>query len=268
MNEDNVDILQQALYELLLPLARLNLHYGLSTKAFTAISKQAYVDAARADFGIRGRPTNKARIAALTGLTRAEVQRLLDNDSQTKPLQSSPLQRVVSLWLRESSYQNQDGSPAPIPLDGCAVSFTALVSQCGGDIPWQTLLKELLRLGIVEQRGEQLSLIKNGYLPQHDDIKKLPFLGSEVSSLIDTIAHNLRSDGEDLRFQRKVAFEHLSAEGVTALQQFAEQKGQALLVELDQLLSQYSVENPQQQTEKTDSHYAGLGMFVFDRNRD
>ncbi|NRB38274.1 MAG: hypothetical protein HRU20_07360 [Pseudomonadales bacterium] len=272
MNDDNQELLSRSLYELLLPLARLNLHYGLTAKAFSDISKRAYVDAARDDFGIRGRPTNKSRIAALTGLTRVEVQRLLDQSDSDVPCsnKTSPLQRVVSLWMREDDYLNHDRTPASITItaDGSNddICFTNLVSRVGGDIPWQTLLKELIRLGLVDENNGQLQLLQKGYMPQIGDTEKLPFLGSEVSSLIDTISHNLRSNQDNLRFQRKVSFDKLSAEGVIALQNFAHQKGQELLLDLDQLLNQYTVETTTKSPSDTRdaSYYAGLGMFVFD----
>ncbi|NRB38293.1 MAG: hypothetical protein HRU20_07455 [Pseudomonadales bacterium] len=274
MNDTTPSILQQSLYELLLPLARLNLHYGLNAKEFIALSKKAYVMAAREDFGIRGRPTNKSRVATLTGLTRIEVQKLLEEaeDGQSIAVKSRPLQRIVSLWLREADFIDERGETRVISIDQGPISFTELAHRCGGDIPWQTLLKELIRLKIIEQDdANQLHLLQQGFLPQMDDQHKIPFLGEDVSALIQTISHNLRNDAEDLRFQRKVSFDQLSPEGVIALQTFAEQKGQALLLELDALLSQYALPGDAEKDNQDvddNGRYAGLGMYVFESMKE
>ena len=41
-------------------------------------AQEVYVDVARADYGIDGRPTNNSRVAMLTGLSRREVARVRD----------------------------------------------------------------------------------------------------------------------------------------------------------------------------------------------
>jgi hypothetical protein len=50
----------------------------MSFKAFLDIAKHAYVEVAATEFGIPGKKQSTSRIALLSGLTRKEVQRLLD----------------------------------------------------------------------------------------------------------------------------------------------------------------------------------------------
>ena len=70
-------LLANSLYQLLRPVARIAMRHGLTTRDFHDIAKKAFVDVAREAYGIGGRPTNKSRVATLTGLTRAEVARLV-----------------------------------------------------------------------------------------------------------------------------------------------------------------------------------------------
>ena len=43
------------------------LKHGITWNEFGEISKEAYVKAARDDYGIQGRPTNNSRVAMMTG---------------------------------------------------------------------------------------------------------------------------------------------------------------------------------------------------------
>src|SRR3981189_3344210 len=70
--------LAAALERVLRPLFRIVLRNHMSFKAFLDIAKHAYVEVAATEFGIPGKKQSISRIALLSGLTRKEVQRLLD----------------------------------------------------------------------------------------------------------------------------------------------------------------------------------------------
>ncbi|MBL0900763.1 MAG: hypothetical protein IBJ17_18960, partial [Reyranella sp.] len=61
---------------LLRPLARLLIKSGVPWREFADLSKLSFVEVATREFGIRGRPTNVARVSILTGINRREVARL------------------------------------------------------------------------------------------------------------------------------------------------------------------------------------------------
>src|SRR5882762_3948273 len=76
-----------ALARVLRPLFRIVLRNNMSFKAFLDIAKHTYVQVAASEFRIPGKKQSVSRIALLSGLTRKEVQRLLDapaaaNDSE------------------------------------------------------------------------------------------------------------------------------------------------------------------------------------------
>ena len=60
------------------PIIRFLLRNRISWRAFSELSKEVYVEVAREDFGIQGRPTNNARVAMMTGIGRREVARIRD----------------------------------------------------------------------------------------------------------------------------------------------------------------------------------------------
>ena len=63
---------------LMRPIIMLLLRNGVTYKEFALLCKSIFVEAAAADYGIRGRPTNVSRIAVLTGIDRKEVKRIRD----------------------------------------------------------------------------------------------------------------------------------------------------------------------------------------------
>src|ERR1700704_2002627 len=79
-------VLTAALERILRPLFRVVLRNNMSFRAFLDIAKQTYVEVAATEFRIPGKKQSVSRIALLSGLTRKDVQRLLEapaaNDSE------------------------------------------------------------------------------------------------------------------------------------------------------------------------------------------
>ena len=80
MSSQNPDPLERALEMLLLPVVRLALKRGLAFGRFSEMLKRAYVAAARRDFTVPGRKLSLSRVAVLTGMTRKEASRLMQED--------------------------------------------------------------------------------------------------------------------------------------------------------------------------------------------
>lgn len=250
-----------ALYRLFRPVARIGLRHGLGVRDVVEILKCAYVDVAREEYGLRGRPTSKARIATLTNLTRAEVAQLVarERGRLEQAGSSHPLHRLVDRWLSEPKWQDQEGNAAVLEIEGDR-GFTGLVHAHGGDIPWQTLLRELERLRIAQREGDGVRLLQRGFVPADDDEEAaLPFIGEDAAALLDTLDHNLRNGGGERRFQRKVVFPGLSEAGLKALQNHAAVNGQRFLESLDAELEPHACSPGDQSGRLT-----GLGLYVFD----
>jgi hypothetical protein len=88
-----------------------------------------------------------ARIAALTGLSRAEVKRIVAaNFEFGKPdLDNLPRAlRVLSGWRKSKAYSSR-GRPRTLAIMGRAPSFESLCRDYSGDIPPRVILGELER---------------------------------------------------------------------------------------------------------------------------
>ena len=187
--------LMAAISRILRAIARVLLRHGVPFQAFADLAKQAYVQSAREDFTIPGRKQTISRLAVLTGLTRKEIQKLADTGlaSDQEALERySRAARVVSGWVRDEAFRDEDGQPRTLPAESEDFSFAELVRRYSGDMPPRAVLDELLRVGTVERTGEgHVRLIEHAYIPRKSNSDKLAILGSDVRDLIDTIYHNL-----------------------------------------------------------------------------
>lgn len=252
--------LVRAIYRIGRALARIAIRHGLSAKDVYGIFKKAYVDVAREDYGLNGRPTNKARVAALTGLTRVEVARLIDEVTPGSGEYSSqhPLRRLVEHWLHRAPWASVAGEPLPLPVSGTPNSFEALVSSAGGDIAWQTLLKELLRMGVARRDGDTVSLTQTGFVPVGGDLEALSFMGEDVASLLTTFDWNLHHGADAPLFQRAATFVRLDDAGWDKLNALAQDEGQALLERVHKTLTPHQPDD-----DGPTSGMTGMGIYIY-----
>lgn len=261
-NMESRSLLAQALYRILRPLARTAIRHGLTVRDVEQLVRRAFVDSARAEFGIRGRPTNKARVATLTGLSRAEVSRLLAEDGRLPETgQRHLLNRLVTTWVSEADWQAANGTPRRLQLEDGEAGFPALVRAIGSDVPWQTLLRELERLGIAARDHGAAVLLKRAFVPGGDDERdRIPYLGENVAALADTVDYNLVHGGSAPRFERKLVFPGLDAEGLRKLQAHLEREGQAWMERLNHEFTPHS--DPDHES----GRMTGMGIYFFDTN--
>lgn len=252
--------LVRALYRIGRALARIVIRHGLSAKDVQNIFRKAFVDVAREDYGINGRPTNKARVATLTGLTRVEVARLVDQQRPGSAAYSSqhPLRKLVERWLHSAPWVGADGKPAVLAISDGDASFSALVADCGGDIAWQTLLKELVRMGVATRTETHVQLVQGGFMPAGAGLEALSFMGEDVASLLSTFDWNLHEADADKRFQRAANFVALDAAGWDKLNALAQQDGQALLQRVHDAVADHQITDAQSSSAMT-----GLGLYIY-----
>jgi len=263
-----------ALERVLRPLFRIVLRNNMSFKAFLDIAKHTYVQVAASEFRIPGKKQSVSRIALLSGLTRKEVQRLLDapaaNDENSEAGERyNRAARVVAGWVRDTDFSDANGNPKVLPLqDGPQnrASFAELVRRFSGDIPFRAVLDELLRVGVVEKLGDSTIRLKTrAYIPESGDTDKLNILGTDVSDIVATIDHNLQHGAADPFFQRKVMYDNVPTEALEEFRRLSGSQAQALLERLDKWLSQHDRDtNPE--TSGTGRMRTGIGIYYFEEN--
>jgi hypothetical protein len=140
------------LFSILSSVAAILVSTGYGFSRVNELAKIAFVQAARAAGAEQGRRISIARIAALTGLTRTDVSKLVRSHKSNSPALGKPtsrVARVASGWATDKKYALSNAQPRNLALAGPRNSFAALVRQYSGDIPPKAMLKEMTRLGLV-----------------------------------------------------------------------------------------------------------------------
>lgn len=266
-SQQTKDQILRACHSFLVPVARFLLRGGISYLDFANVCKAAFVRVARDEFGIRGRPTNSSRIAAMTGIPRKEVSRIREaldayHDDAKRAL--SPLSDVLQHWYTNGAYLDDEGKPLPLPLEGDPPSFTGLVRECAGDVPVGAVRTELIRYGaVVADSAGVLRAIRREVVPDSFDMKLVSAVTFSLASLAQTIAHNSDPDREDPgRVERYVQSDPLSLEVREHLRPLIRERVERFTREMDDLLAQYGETTSETLTDK--ECRIGIGMYYFE----
>ena len=277
MSSQNPDPLERALEMLLLPVVRLALKRGLAFGRFSEMLKRAYVAAARRDFTVPGRKLSLSRVAVLTGMTRKEASRLMQEDpdrdlGKRMVRQVNRAARVVSAWVEDPAYQDRRGAPASLPFEsGLGPSFSALVSEHGADVGARAVLDELIRVGAAGEREDGLLyLIERAYIPSADDGQKLDMLGTDVADLVASIEHNLDPKSEVPFFQRKVSYDRLPVSYLPLLRERLSKHGQSFLEELNADMAAHDLDTRPDEASEDGSEQARamIGIYYYEESRN
>ena len=195
--------LSAAVLRLMRPLVRILLRNGMAYGNLAELVRKVYVDVAWREFAPEGKKQTVSRVSALTGLTRKEVRRLLDEGmSATAPDQEryNRAIRVISGWINDRRFLDSDGKSADLPVEGKQKSFALLVKDYSGDIPTQAMLSMLEEAGSIRMVNGKVRLARRAYVPSGDSAEKIEILGSDVFELVSTIDDVLdvvRASGAD-----------------------------------------------------------------------
>jgi hypothetical protein len=271
---DKKTALEKAVVALLRPLVRLVLKRGIAFGEFAELAKQAYVEVARSDFAVPGRKVTVSRVAVLTGLTRKEASRLLQEESASPGdpprRRINRAARVLAAWVEDRHYRNARGGPASLEFDArLGPSFSSLVAEHGGDVTPRAVLDELLRVGVVQRlKNGRIRLVERAYVPVADEAEKLAILGTDVGDLIASIDHNLDAESSDAFYQRKVAYDNLPASYLPALRKLVRQDAQKLLERINADMSKHDLDVHPHDVEQDASEEGGrramLGIYYFE----
>ena len=256
-----------ALRLLFRPIARIMLRTGVTWREFSEVCRLTFVEVASQEFGIRGRPTNISRISIMTGFSRREVRRLrniLDEESVAEFARMNSASRLLSGWHSDDDYTDDDGNPRLLPVADAATSFEALCTRYAGDVAPSTMLKELKRVGAVEEADDGRLLAKlRYYMPVHMDPEQMLISGSVLEDLGETVAYNLnRSDEEMARFERRATNTLMPKAVLPEFKRFLDSEGQAFLERVDAWLSEHENADAKEHVR------LGLGTYWIENSLD
>jgi hypothetical protein len=270
MIKDTSKLLTSAVRTILKPIVRILLRNGIAFGTFSEIARKVYTDVAFEEFQpADGKKQSISHVSALTGLTRKDSKRLLESNHDEgidDNHRYNRAARVISGWIYDKTYHNDQGEPQLLSVDQGNPSFASLVKKYSGDITTQSMLKVLKAAGSIGILDNQVKLVDTAYLPGKDSAEAIDILGDDSSELISTIDHNMTHGRDQRRFQRKVSERQVPSEAVEAFRSISSKKSQTLLEELDHWLST-SIDT-REAKQRTDTRYVSVGIYYFEQSEN
>jgi hypothetical protein len=190
MKSSKEDAAERALAALLDVLASMLIPLEVTPARLAQIARASFVKACAVEARMRssGRP-HLARIAARTGLSRAEVKRVVAAKYTFGPREpeSSPRSlRVLNAWQTSAGYSRAKRGFS-LRVTGPYPSFQTLCRDFSGDIPYKVILTELERLRRVRRskKKTKISIVTSSKLraPFQRDLSNLVFAASLLNDL-------------------------------------------------------------------------------------
>lgn len=251
--------------KILAPLIRIMLRNGISCGRFEELVRKSYIDEAFALGKEQGTKITVSSVSAQTGLSRKEVKRLKElntNQVDSSKQKFNRATRVISGWKNDPIFIDNKGQPKPLTLNSNNNSFASLIKLYSGDITPKAMLELLIKAKCVQIKQNQVVLIKDAYLPGNDSPEVAFILGNDVNELVQTIGYNMNSSHAQKRFQRKVSTTKLSKNAQKAFQTLSAKHAQALLEELDVWLSEHEADTSEE------AQYVSLGIYYYESNNE
>lgn len=207
--------LQRALERLMSEIARLCLAHGMAFADAEEMLKRAYVNAARDALPSGTGTRDISRVSAATGLNRREVTRISNEAGAPPAPKRSPATQVFTRWVGSPLLRDERGAIVPLKRQGPAPSFEALAQSVTRDVHPRSLLDELCRLGLasIDESADTVRLLRESFVPGHDQARMLDFLGSNVGDHLATAVTNVLGK-EASQLEQAIFADELSEESL------------------------------------------------------
>jgi hypothetical protein len=216
------------------------------------------------------------KIALLSGLDTRTLTRIRNSEYYRRPFHEghsflrelTPASSLLDVWTTRTPYMDADsGEPRPLALHGGEDSFESLCAEVvrGRGVTPQSMLGRMLASGAIslDENSGTVRVVSHTYLPGggQDELGATEMGFSAVSNLIDTVAHNIATAGNDDQrlFQRGVWTFRLAPENRQRLR--AEARRFLTRVDEEAQSRMLTYEEPQP---RTDQITAGISLFYFE----
>ena len=241
INHNDIRVVaRKALVQLLEPLVGFVLDSGLSTQELRSILREAAVRSVAAKQMEVARRVNISGIAASTGITRAEISRILksraDASRQVTDRQQQSTNRILAVWHQDPKFTTPGGKPADLKIYGRGASFETLVRNYGRGIPTRAMLDELIRTGAAEVLSSRIIRVKTsvavdrGVTPQ-----AIRSFGERATELLSTMLQNMRNS-ESPKFVASVSGTNISPAVIPLFRKELASKGADFLADINESL--------------------------------
>lgn len=257
-----------AFRKILRPLVAILIRAGVRYDEFSVLVKGIYAESAlRYGLGESPRLT-RARAALATGLTRHDIDFVIDRDGalpEAGSTLSQVMTEVLQKWHIDPSYVGPYG--IPLELDVASGSgtrtFAELVRSIDQKVDPRAVLEEMTRMKLVVSTGDRYVRATSRYFMMAEPMTppQLEYFGNTMTRLASTLQYNMDPVNVTKRLERFVVADRgLPRESARAFENYAREKANALLLDLDNWLSPFSTNTDVPQSDRV---YTGLNIFLY-----
>jgi len=264
MVENSRNHLLYAFRRVLRPLVRILVRSGVRYDEFLELVRGVYVESAVRDGLGDGTVPTRAKISVSTGVPRRDVDRFIDNDGALPPVTKSlaaTLSEILNKWHTDPQFVGPYGIPLELEVNSPkSRSFIELVNTVNPTANPHDVLDELMRFRAVVWSGDtHVRTVSRACIPVEEmSPAQLELFGNALTRLANTLQFNLDRRNVEKRLERSVISDRgLPANVIPVFEKHVRERVSELLVDLDNWLSQYSVEDQQ------GARFERVGVAVF-----
>jgi hypothetical protein len=230
--------------------------------------KRIFLAAAERELQDAGKRTTDSALSLLSGVHRKDV-RALTADEPPQRRTVTIASQVTMAWSTQPEYLDAAGNPLPLPMRAAhpdAPSFERLAQGVSKDFHARSVLDELVRLGVVEERDGLSRLARSGgFLPVRDLEELTRQLAANVGDHLAATSANFTAahKGQVPPYLEFALWaDELSALSVSELQQLAKEQWLAAMKTVRNSAEARS-EQDRQSTAPQDLHRFRFGVYVY-----
>lgn len=258
-----------AIEALLRPLMPLFRNYGVTHHDLSQTLARLFVYDTAEILTDERRPTTPARLALMTGLTRAEVEKHLNErhaSMRRREVKTSALltpAAVLTAWNTDTRFSTPYGVALDLSLSasGRHRTFSELVKASAPDSDPDTVLDQLLAAGCVEVHEQEFVRCTNrAYIPAGVSVERISRIGTVLGALAATLTHNLLEESTVGYLERAVQTDFpVSDDGRRVIREWLAVDGTRFLETLDAWMTASRPE-----LEAPNGQRVGVDIFMYD----
>jgi hypothetical protein len=143
----------------------------------------------------------------MTGVHRKDVDRLINDSSDTEVAENSLVARIIGQWRSHPAFCDKVGRPKILSVDGASNEFADLVRSVTSELNPSLVLTELERVGAVSRHRLGIKLVAHVYVPKPHEMTYYAMLAEDTRDLVACIEHNLSAQASDKNLHIKTEYD-------------------------------------------------------------
>lgn len=238
MNKPSRGIANKLLLLVLKPVVGFCLRHSLRLQDLIECAKAVFVELGQNELERNGKKANISRLAAMSGVHRRDVLRLM-RSGPAETYEKDLITKVVGLWQTSDKYTTARGIPRVLSLGAENSDFTKLVLDVSGDLNPGTVLFELERVGAVEQTAKGLKLLIESYVPVGDPTAGFKIYADDSSDLCQSIGENVLKNIELPHLHARTSYDRIRSDKVDEIKKWFLKEGHEFHSKVREKLSEF-----------------------------